>query len=149
MHIQGFVVPTHCIRMCLENEYAFLVKYKSGVEVRVAHFKGVWTLLRYKEGKATGWFSFDDSGSVVDASDAFVRSFIDAIIEGFVVDTKGYGWWNERSMDALLLSKVFAIMGGKDDDVLDVSVIQPGRNATIDKVTGEFDLQPSAAEFRK
>jgi hypothetical protein len=135
--------------MCLENEYAFSVKYNSGVEVRVAHFKGVWTLLRYKEGKATGWFSFDDSGSVVDASDAFVRSFIDAVLERFVEDTKGYGWWNERSMDALLLSKVFGVMGGKDSDVTHISVVQPGRNAILDPKTGEFDLQPSEPEFRK
>lgn len=148
MNIQGFLSPAHFIRTCLENEYAFSVQYTTGVEVRIAHCKGTWTLLRLKNGSPTGWFAYSDSGNVDEASDEFVKAFVESTFQSSDKRDFNCGTYH-RFTDAFKLFQVFRIMGGKDEEVEWINVVQPGRNALLNKETGEFELRPSIEEFRK
>lgn len=148
MNIQGLLSPTHLIRLCLEHEYAFSVTFKENVEIRVSHYKGTWKVLRMKEDVVTGWFSYCDSGALEQASDDFIQAFVCSVIETFKKDRNQFGEYH-RSTDALLLSRLIQIIGGKDEDIITVSIVQPGRNALLNEDTGDFELYPRIEEFRK
>ena len=52
-----------------------------------------------------------------------------------------------RATEAEILWKMLEIWGGRAKNVLKITVVQPGRNASIDEETLEFVLSPREEEF--
>lgn len=150
--IQGVYNPTHIIRLFLENEYAFSITYKTGVEVRVSHHKGTWLVGRLKDNTLQNFFDYGDNGDVNGSNgrlvdDQLVRRMVEEITRSALAEYKGTSEWREGH--AFALERALRVFGGKVEDIERIDVVQPGRNAVVDYVTGEFALYPREDEFSK
>lgn len=142
--VEGFYNPAHVIRTFIAKEYAFSYFFEDR-EIRVAHHKGQWTCAKIiKESGATDWFAWDDCGSGVQSYNELTQSLAEAIMH----QNSGELAKNPtRGAESEILWKMLEIWGGKAKNVLKITVVQPGRNASIDESTLEFVLNPREEEF--
>ena len=148
MFVQGAMNPEHLIRLFLAKEYAFSITYSSGIELRIAHHKGLWYVARFSEKKCVDSFTLGDDyylESPFPLTYAMVEGLVRMKIEQSKVPHDGT---YTREFPSFVLSCVFGIFGGLPDKVEKIEVVQPGRNATIDE-NGEFQLAPRPEDFKK
>jgi hypothetical protein len=139
MKVQGLINPSHLITMALRYEYAFSVSYKSGVEIRVGHHKGTWTVARMKNGEVLHWVAFGDNADVMESSDEMVGAFVKSLVSNLPIRD---GENNFRDYPARVLENTIGVIGGRPSNVESIEVVQPGRNAWVERETGAFTLSP-------
>lgn len=137
MQIEGFVNARHVLTAFLAHEYAFSY-YVRDKEIRVGHHKGTWFIAKMKDGKLYDQFSWGDGYSGVESPNEFTKSFVNSIRTLPQREDDSHS----RFPEALSIMKALEIWGGPSEEVTKVCAVQPGRNAYIDEVTGDFVLNP-------
>lgn len=149
MIIEGNLNPSHIVRLFIEAEYAFSIHYASGVEARVTHHKGTWFYAHLKDEKVDQYFLYTDSGEVI-SPNSLLQRMVETIHQENIATYLKAGKTNTwRELPAIVLQKALEIASGRFTDVTSIMSHQPGRNASIDEITGEFSFSPRTEEFSK
>lgn len=138
MLVEGFSNPSHILKSFIANEYAFSF-YLKDKEIRVAHHKGTWTFAKLKDGILQDHFEWYDTFSGCLSQNELTHSFISSIQKGAKGDIS-------RNNEAAFIIKALEVWAGPLQEIVKVSVVQPGRNAWVDN-EGEFKLSASPNEF--
>lgn len=145
MMIQGFPNLAHVVREFFLCEYAFEITYLNHPSVRVAHHKGIWSLVRHdKTGTITDAFEIDDFAQ----HPAIVFSPPSGLIRGFLSSKLPDSETITRTKIANALTELIHFWGGPLEEIHTINVIQPGRNASLSE-TGEFVLAPRPEDWKK
>ena len=139
VQIEGFVNTEHLLRAFIENEYAFSFSWGDEREVRIAHHKGLWTLAKLEKNKVKSWFSMSDSFDF-EISEPLLRG----LVETLLVLKKDYlkRHTQERQIESFILAKILHIWGGDICNIKKFSCVQPCRNGSVDRSSGDFVLNP-------
>lgn len=108
--------------------------------MRVAHHKGDWTFAHFKDEKLMRTFDIDDRPAM-----GYMYK-IDPLLKGFFEARCEIHWKNletknniYREIPALIIMDVVKLLVGSDNQIVQIDVIQPGRNATVNEFNGEFN----------
>lgn len=135
MNIHGKPVFAHTLQNFLEKEYAFFILYEGGIELRVAHSKGIWYFMQRRNKEVLHTFSFGDNGDV-EADNDLVLAFLKEKLKGRGDELALNA--TRRFISTIISDALIAMYG---DKVAEVEVVQPGRNAML-KEDGSFTLSP-------
>lgn len=143
MLIQGFYEQSSFIELMLEHEDAFSLIYEDGKEIRCAHWKGDWTIVLIEDKKIKKAIAVNDSLNV----NRFNDFEPDPLIQGFVSAREEllrgrYEGREYRELPAAIINELLSLLAGHENRVETINVVQSGRNSTVDRITGEFELQP-------
>lgn len=145
MIVDGFSNPTHILRTCLAHEYAFSYEI-NGKVIHVAHTKGTWSFGKLQNGELIDYFTWGDSFTEVQSSHELTKSFITSIqLQG---KNDKHTILGERDTEARWIEKALYVWAGPSLLIERISVIQPGRNAFVDELSGEFILSPREQDFK-
>jgi len=143
MTITGFANPGAVIRFFIAAEYAFSFTLHDK-EIRIAHHKGIWTIIKYGRSTVIDWFTWSDVFSGVDSINELTKN-----LAGYF-NGKGRAQTRDnvtRETESAWIVATLEIWAGPLSDVQQIYVVQPGRNASLDLQTGEFNLSPRPNEF--
>jgi hypothetical protein len=142
MLLSGNFNREHILRQFFSCEYAFKI-FWDHLEIRVAHHRGTWYLVKVEKEVFTDYFEINDQWIVWDKANPILQGFIQAQKELF--DT---GERTMREAIAIALTNVLTVWGDVLQRIKGVEVIQPGRNASIDDETGDFWLAPQIDQWK-
>jgi hypothetical protein len=132
--IEGLPDVGVIIRDMLEKEYAFQISYP-GYVVKIAFHKGTW--LVWKTGG--GYFELCDSG-VSEADDPVLKALLGQICRAEIGEVTESSMDFSRQLPAKVIQEALKSWAGKMEEIKGIQVLQPGRDASIDKKTGKFEL---------
>ena len=140
MILRGEVDSTHILQMMLAREYAFIIRYEDGHELRVAHRKGIWFIfVRWTDGK--DYFEVDDTYNLLkhsyeDSKAHLLLGVMDPYVEKLTKTRM------DRYDLAFAVERFLTFTTNSRRKITEIEVVQAKRNASIDSETGEFCLAP-------
>ncbi len=143
MLIQGLFNPSHVIRELFLCEYAFSIHWSKTKEVRVAHRKGVWYLVKVSKDKVVDYFEIDDTWNFPTKPNGLLEGFLKSQRELYDDET------SSRPVIAHALCELLHFWADDLKNIDIINVVQPGRNASINQSTGMFDLSPRPEDWKK
>lgn len=150
MIIEGILNPKHLLTVFLIKEYGFSIIYPNH-EIRIGHRKGIWYCAKIKNNQVIDFVEINDEIKILNARNELTKSVLETVVEQEINEWEGEekGFIHNRNWMADMLIKFLKIWGGKMSEIQKISVVQPGRNSSIDEFTGNFDFNPREEEWDK
>ena len=136
LQINGFYEVAKIMRLFLSQEYVFTVSWENQ-ELRVAHHKGSWELVKMTEDVVVDKLIVFDN-SAFESKNSLLKGLAQVKLEK--IDTI------DRNVYACAIVEIIEIWFGNFKEIKSIDVVQPGRNAMIDD-GGDFCLGPRQNEW--
>jgi len=136
MLIQGLFNNAHFVGELFLREYAFSLSWLDKKEIRVAHSKGTWFVMKIDSDKQKSFFKINDMWEFNGLGHAMVRAFIDMYQKELKPDMTNK--LDRRSSLAFVLAELTHSWVSPLEGIQTINCFQPGRNARLDEETGDF-----------